>query len=308
MAAAAGVIVIAGTGSVVYGTSENGWSCTLGGWGYLFGDEGSAFAIVRDALARMMRAHDDGDASLAAETRAVCEYFGLPSLRRLVHALYKGELTRDRVASFAPRAMASRACDRFPSAVPTGSPRSSARRSSPVRRRGSHLPAASSPTSVFATACARGSWTALPATTIVESRYEPGLRRAPARLPRCRTADRGARRMTLFERLRGGLIVSVQAWRGSALGDPQVISAMARASEANGAVAVRIAGGDHLRAVRARVELPIVGLIKREYPGFEPYITPTIDEVREIAEAGAEIVAFDATARRRPGCDPARRR
>lgn len=106
--------------------------------------------------------------------------------------------------------------------------------------------------------------------------------------------------MTLFERLRGGLIVSVQAWRGSALGDPQVISAMACASEANGAVAVRIAGVDHLRAVRARVELPIVGLIKREYPGFEPYITPTIDEVREIAETGAEIVAFDATARRRP--------
>ncbi|HEX3670243.1 MAG TPA: N-acetylmannosamine-6-phosphate 2-epimerase [Candidatus Cybelea sp.] len=106
--------------------------------------------------------------------------------------------------------------------------------------------------------------------------------------------------MTLFERLRGGLIVSVQAWRGSALGDPQVIAAMARASEANGAVAVRIAGGEHLRAVRARVALPIVGLVKREYPGFEPYITPTIDEVREIADAGAEIVAFDATARRRP--------
>lgn len=106
--------------------------------------------------------------------------------------------------------------------------------------------------------------------------------------------------MTLFERLRGGLIVSVQAWRGSALGDPEVIAAMARASEANGAVAVRIAGGDHLRAVRARVALPIVGLVKREYPGFEPYITPTIDEVREIADAGAEIVAFDATPRRRP--------
>ncbi len=47
----------------------------------------------------------------------------------------------------------------------------------------------------------------------------------------------------------------------------------------------------------------MVGLIKREYPGFEPYITPTLDEVRAIVAAGAEIVAFDATPRRRPGGD-----
>ncbi|HET6275141.1 MAG TPA: BadF/BadG/BcrA/BcrD ATPase family protein [Candidatus Cybelea sp.] len=101
----AGVIVIAGTGSVVYGTNENGWSCTLGGWGYLFGDEGSAFAIVRDALARCMRAHDDGDLSFENETRSICEFFEVPSLRPLVHAFYKGEVTRDRLASFAPRAL-----------------------------------------------------------------------------------------------------------------------------------------------------------------------------------------------------------
>ena len=66
--------------------------------------------------------------------------------------------------------------------------------------------------------------------------------------------------MSLLESLRGGLIVSVQAWRGSALDDPYVIAAMARAAQAGGAVAVRIAGIDHLRAVRARVALPIVGL------------------------------------------------
>ena len=47
-----GVVVIAGTGSVVYGRNDEGWSCTLGGWGFLFGDEGSAFAIARDSLAR----------------------------------------------------------------------------------------------------------------------------------------------------------------------------------------------------------------------------------------------------------------
>jgi N-acylglucosamine-6-phosphate 2-epimerase len=105
----------------------------------------------------------------------------------------------------------------------------------------------------------------------------------------------------LLDELRGGVIVSVQAWSGSALDDPHVIAAMARAAQENGAVAVRIAGADHLHAVRARVSLPVIGLIKREYPGFEPYITPTLEEVRAVTAAGAEIVAFDATARRRPG-------
>jgi N-acylglucosamine-6-phosphate 2-epimerase len=107
--------------------------------------------------------------------------------------------------------------------------------------------------------------------------------------------------MSLLDSLRGGLIVSVQAWRGSALDDPLVIAAMARAAQDGGAVAVRIAGVEHLRAVRDRVALPVIGLIKREYPGVEPYITPTLMEVRDVIATGADVVAFDATARPRPG-------
>lgn len=106
--------------------------------------------------------------------------------------------------------------------------------------------------------------------------------------------------MSLLHSLRGGLIVSVQAWEGSALDDPYVIAAMARAAQESGAVAVRIAGVEHLRAVRERVELPIIGLIKRQYAGFEPYITPTLEEVQAVAAAGADLVAFDATDRPRP--------
>ncbi len=78
----AGVIAIAGTGSVVYGRDDRGWSCTLGGWGYVFGDEGSAFGIARDSLAMLMRAQDERDASLEEASRAACAYFGADSLRR----------------------------------------------------------------------------------------------------------------------------------------------------------------------------------------------------------------------------------
>jgi N-acylglucosamine-6-phosphate 2-epimerase len=106
--------------------------------------------------------------------------------------------------------------------------------------------------------------------------------------------------MSLLETLRGGLIVSVQAWPHSALDEPHVIAAMARAAQEGGAVAVRVAGVEHLRAVRARVQLPVVGLIKRRYPGFAPYITPALADVRAVLATGAEIVAFDATLRPHP--------
>jgi N-acylglucosamine-6-phosphate 2-epimerase len=104
----------------------------------------------------------------------------------------------------------------------------------------------------------------------------------------------------VLDRLRGQLIVSVQARAGSALDDPAVLAAMARAAEENGAAGVRIQGVRNLEAVRKRVSVPIVGIIKRQYDGFEPYITPTLREVREVLDCGAEIVAFDATGRPHP--------
>jgi N-acetylglucosamine kinase len=113
----AGVIAIAGTGSVVYGRDDRGWSCTLGGWGYVFGDEGSAFGIARDSLAMLMRAQDERDASLEEASRAACAYFGADSLRALVHAFYKGGIARDRLASYARHAMRS---DAFAAIVDRG--------------------------------------------------------------------------------------------------------------------------------------------------------------------------------------------
>jgi N-acylglucosamine-6-phosphate 2-epimerase len=105
----------------------------------------------------------------------------------------------------------------------------------------------------------------------------------------------------LIERLRGGLIVSVQAYAESVLNTPETIALLARCAVANGAIGVRIQGVTRIAAVRAAVEVPIVGIIKCSYDGFEPYITTTRAEIAAIAEAGAQIVAFDATDRARFG-------
>jgi putative N-acetylmannosamine-6-phosphate epimerase len=104
-----------------------------------------------------------------------------------------------------------------------------------------------------------------------------------------------------LDRLRGGLIVSVQAYADSVLDTPETIALLARCAVANGAAGVRIESAARIAAVRSAVAVPIVGIVKRRHPGFEPYITSTPDEVAEAAAAGAEIVAFDATDRARPG-------
>lgn len=110
--------------------------------------------------------------------------------------------------------------------------------------------------------------------------------------------------MTL-DRLRG-LIVSIQPRPDSVMNTPETVALLARCAVAAGAAGVRIQGIADIAAVRAAVSVPIVGLIKRTYPGFSPYITVTDDEVAAIVAVGADVVAFDATARARPGgLDPA---
>ena len=101
--------------------------------------------------------------------------------------------------------------------------------------------------------------------------------------------------MKLLDRLRGGLVVSVQAWAGSAIDNPKVLAAMALAAEANGAVGVRMQGSANIAAAKPRLEIPIIGLIKRDYEGYRPYITPTTREVAEAVDARADVIAFDAT-------------
>lgn len=82
--------------------------------------------------------------------------------------------------------------------------------------------------------------------------------------------------------------------------EPAVISAMALASVNQGAVGVRIESPAHVEAVRQRVQAPIIGLWKQQIPDFEVYITPQFHHAQAIAQAGADIIAIDATQRPRP--------
>ena len=104
-----------------------------------------------------------------------------------------------------------------------------------------------------------------------------------------------------FLALEGGLVVSVQAPEGSPLRETSHMTAMARAAEAGGAAGIRAEGGADVAAIRAAVAAPIIGLRKRSVPGSQVYITPELADAHEVAAAGADILAVDATLRRRPG-------
>lgn len=94
-----GVVVIAGTGSVAYGRDVSGSTATVGGWGYLFGDGGSAFSIARSALALAMREEDAGRSNTLAI--AALKYFKRSSLRELAHGFYIRRINRTQLAAFA---------------------------------------------------------------------------------------------------------------------------------------------------------------------------------------------------------------
>ena len=95
-----GAVVIAGTGSAAFGMNEQGDTASVGGWGYLLGDEGSAYWIVLQALNECTRA-EDGRVPNTWLKRALLEHFGVDDLRTLHRLIYSGELSRADIASAA---------------------------------------------------------------------------------------------------------------------------------------------------------------------------------------------------------------
>jgi N-acylglucosamine-6-phosphate 2-epimerase len=109
------------------------------------------------------------------------------------------------------------------------------------------------------------------------------------------TASRGKRLLT---DIRGGLVVSCQAPPGSPLRGTQFMRAMAEAVATAGIAGIRANGVEDVRAIRAALDLPLIGLRKDGASGV--YITPTAEHARAVAAAGADIVAVDGTLRPRP--------
>ena len=106
--------------------------------------------------------------------------------------------------------------------------------------------------------------------------------------------------MRALERLRGGLVVSCQPVDDGPMDNPAITAAMACAAEKGGADGIRIEGLDNLTATRPHTALPIIGLVKRDLDDSPVRITACLEDVRGLAEAGADIIAYDATKRPRP--------
>ncbi|MDB9313678.1 N-acetylmannosamine-6-phosphate 2-epimerase [Spirulina sp. CS-785/01] len=105
----------------------------------------------------------------------------------------------------------------------------------------------------------------------------------------------------MLETLNQKLIVSCQAPPDSPLYEPDIIAAMAKTAIQRGAAAVRIDTPAHVHAVRQLLpQTPIIGLWKQKTPNSQVYITPRFSDAVAIAEAGANIIAIDATQRPRP--------
>jgi len=105
----------------------------------------------------------------------------------------------------------------------------------------------------------------------------------------------------LFQKLRGKLIVSCQALEEEPLHSSFIMGRMALAAEVGGAAGIRANSREDILEIKKNVQLPVIGIIKRDYADSEVYITSTMREIEELMEVRPEIIALDATDRVRPG-------
>lgn len=105
----------------------------------------------------------------------------------------------------------------------------------------------------------------------------------------------------MLEQIKGKLVVSCQALENEPLHSPFIMAKMALAAAEGGAAGIRANSVVDIEAIRQQVALPVIGLIKRDYPDSEVFITPTLREVEELIAAAPEMIALDATQRPRPG-------
>ncbi len=101
--------------------------------------------------------------------------------------------------------------------------------------------------------------------------------------------------------LKGKLIVSCQALPNEPLHSSFIMGRMALAAKEGGAVGIRANTKEDIKEIQSQVDLPIIGIVKRDYEDSKVYITPTMKEIDELMEVKPEIIAMDATISKRPG-------
>lgn len=104
-------------------------------------------------------------------------------------------------------------------------------------------------------------------------------------------------KMKIFEQIKGQLIVSCQALPEEPMHSSFIMSKMAFSAMLGGAKGIRANSVEDIRAIKSKVKLPIIGIIKAVYDNSDVYITPTRKEVDLLVEEGVEIIAMDATKR-----------
>lgn len=100
--------------------------------------------------------------------------------------------------------------------------------------------------------------------------------------------------------IQGGLIASCQPVDDGPMDKPEIVAAMAQASVVGGAAGLRIEGVDNLKATRPVVNVPIIAIVKRDLEDSPVRITPFLQDIEDLAAAGADIIAVDGTDRKRP--------
>lgn len=106
--------------------------------------------------------------------------------------------------------------------------------------------------------------------------------------------------MNKVDKIKGALVVSCQALDHEPLHSSFIMGRMARAAAEGGASGIRANSVEDIEEIKKNTDLPIIGIIKKNYEGSDVYITPTMDEVDRLVRSGVEIIAMHATDEIRP--------
>lgn len=327
-----GVVILSGTGSIAFGRDGAGRTARAGGWGYLLGDEGSGYAIGMAGLKAIVKAQD-GIGPATSLTAATVERLDLERVYDIKNFLYSRRLSPSLVAGLCLTvSRAAAGGDQVARGIMLTAGRDLAVLSSsvlqqlgltqvetrvypaggvlehePLVRQGlaealrglaplAKLGAPLLPAVGGAVICALRSIGLGPDDSFIR-RLRESLPQSPVK----RTESRPRwDAQALRHHLRHRLIVSCQATPPDYANDPYVLTCLAKAAVAGGAVAIRANGADTIREMTEALTVPILGINKVDREINDVYITPTLQAAEEIIKAGADIIAVDCTKRARP--------